>query len=82
MTTETFLLHFLTGLQGVQRFPLCGRNLRELFDLLGQSTDQVLDHRLALLKGRLDVVIGRGAKVHRMDHNLYGPCCTTIAGPE
>src|SRR5262249_42193974 len=56
--------------------------LHESFDLGGQSIDQIPHGRLTLFKGRMDVLIGRSSKVHRLDHNLTGLCCATIAGPE
>jgi hypothetical protein len=69
-------------LQRLQRFPLLGQLMRKLFDLLAQLMDQGPNRRLALFKGRMDVLIGRGSKVHRMEHNPNNPCCATISKPE
>src|SRR6266850_866165 len=56
--------------------------MSKLFDLLAQRMDQGPNRRLALFKGHMDVLIGRGSKVHRMEHNPNNPCCATIAKPE
>jgi hypothetical protein len=70
------------GLQRLQGFTMLRQLLGKLGHLGGHLMEQSHDRRFSLFKGRMDVFIGRHAKVHGTDHKQNGPGLATILGPE
>jgi hypothetical protein len=60
-------------LQRLQDFTLLCQLLGKLGHLGGHLMEQSHDRRFALFKGRMDVFIGRHAKVQGTDHKQNGP---------